>query len=98
MAEHIDRVLRFNISNKYVFQYAALYPTPNLRNGWTSRSRTDGDLTQTDGDLEYELIQRICAGDKHDYYSLSQPYERSLFAIAYGVLGNAALPSGGISR
>jgi RNA polymerase sigma-70 factor (ECF subfamily) len=39
---------------------------------------------------ESELIRRICAGDKNLFYALIQPYERTVFSIAYSVLNNAA--------
>lgn len=36
------------------------------------------------------LIQRICAGEKDQFYSLVQPYQRAVYSTAFGVLGNAA--------
>ncbi len=39
---------------------------------------------------EGELIRRICAGDKDLFYTLIEPYQRTVFSIAYSVLNNAA--------
>lgn len=39
---------------------------------------------------ESELIQRICAGEKHLYYELIQPYERSVFLAAMAIVRNEA--------
>lgn len=37
---------------------------------------------------EERLIDRVCAGDTQLFYELVQPYERSLFACARGILRN----------
>src|ERR1700760_3766886 len=42
------------------------------------------------GGGEGELIRQICQGRPDLFYSLIQPYERTVFAIAYSVLNNAA--------
>ena len=39
---------------------------------------------------ELALIQRVCAGEKHLYYELICPYERSVYVAAYSVLQNEA--------
>jgi RNA polymerase sigma-70 factor, ECF subfamily len=42
------------------------------------------------GGGEGELIRQICQGRPDLFYSLIEPYERTVFAIAYSVLNNAA--------
>jgi len=37
-----------------------------------------------------ELIRRIQAGEKELFYELIQPYERSVYLAAFGILGNEA--------
>jgi RNA polymerase sigma-70 factor (ECF subfamily) len=39
---------------------------------------------------EDELIRRICEGQTELFYELIKPFERTVFAIAYSVLNNAA--------
>jgi len=39
---------------------------------------------------EGELIRQVCQGRPDLFYSLIEPYERMVFAIAYSVLNNAA--------
>jgi RNA polymerase sigma-70 factor, ECF subfamily len=39
---------------------------------------------------ELALLERVCAGEKHLYYELIQPYERSVYLAAYSVLQNEA--------
>ena len=46
------------------------------------------DLENTRG--EGELIHQICAGQKDLFQALIEPYERTVFSIAYSVLNNAA--------
>jgi RNA polymerase sigma-70 factor (ECF subfamily) len=46
------------------------------------------DLESAGG--EGELIQQVCQGRPDLFYSLIEPYERTVFAIAYSVLNNAA--------
>lgn len=46
------------------------------------------DLKRLGG--EGELISQICQGRSDLFYALIEPYERSVFAIAYSVLNNAA--------
>jgi RNA polymerase sigma-70 factor (ECF subfamily) len=46
------------------------------------------DLKWTGG--EAELISQICQGRPDLFYVLIEPYERTVFAIAYSVLNNAA--------
>lgn len=37
---------------------------------------------------ESELIRAICAGDRERFHALIQPYERAVYATAFGVVGN----------
>jgi RNA polymerase sigma-70 factor (ECF subfamily) len=46
------------------------------------------DLKRLGG--EGELISQICQGRSDLFYALIEPYERSVFAMAYSVLNNAA--------
>src|ERR1051325_4860151 len=39
---------------------------------------------------EIALIERVCAGEKHLFYELIQPYERSEYIAAHSVLQNEA--------
>jgi RNA polymerase sigma-70 factor (ECF subfamily) len=39
---------------------------------------------------EIALIGRVCAGEKHMFYQLIQPYERSVYIAAHSVLQNEA--------
>jgi RNA polymerase sigma-70 factor (ECF subfamily) len=39
---------------------------------------------------EIALIGRVCAGEKHLFYELIQPYERSVYIAAHSVLQNEA--------
>jgi RNA polymerase sigma-70 factor, ECF subfamily len=39
---------------------------------------------------EIALIGRVCAGEKHLFYDLIQPYERSVYIAAHSVLQNEA--------
>src|ERR1051326_5472316 len=39
---------------------------------------------------ELALLERVCAGDKHLFYELIQPYERSVYIAAHSVLQNEA--------
>jgi RNA polymerase sigma-70 factor (ECF subfamily) len=39
---------------------------------------------------ESELISQICAGEKDLFCALIEPYERTVFSIAYSILNNAA--------
>jgi RNA polymerase sigma-70 factor, ECF subfamily len=39
---------------------------------------------------ELALIQRVCAGEKHLYYELISPYERSVYVAAHSILQNEA--------
>lgn len=37
---------------------------------------------------ELDLIARVCAGEKHLFYELVQPYERSIYRAAFAILRN----------
>jgi RNA polymerase sigma-70 factor, ECF subfamily len=39
---------------------------------------------------EHELIARICGGQTELFYALIEPYQRTVFTVAYSVLNNAA--------
>jgi len=39
-------------------------------------------------DDEIALIERVCAGEKHLFYDLISPYQRSVYIAAYSVLQN----------
>ncbi len=39
---------------------------------------------------EGELIRRICAGEKEQFFDLVQPYQRAVYSTAFGVLGSHA--------
>jgi RNA polymerase sigma-70 factor, ECF subfamily len=39
---------------------------------------------------EISLIERVCAGEKHLYYELIHPYERSVYIAAHSILQNEA--------
>jgi len=39
---------------------------------------------------EAELIQRICNGEKEEFYVLVHPYERAVYSIAMSILQNSA--------
>lgn len=41
-------------------------------------------------DAEVELVRQVCQGRTDLFYSLIEPYERTVFGIAYSVLNNAA--------
>jgi RNA polymerase sigma-70 factor (ECF subfamily) len=41
-------------------------------------------------DKEITLIERVCGGEKHLFYELIQPYERSVYIAAHSVLQNEA--------
>lgn len=45
--------------------------------------------SQTSTAREADLISRIKAGDRSLFYELIQPYQRTVYAAAYSVLGNA---------
>lgn len=39
---------------------------------------------------EFELIERVCRGDKTAFYDLIKPYERAVFVSAFSILQNEA--------
>src|SRR5215470_9439831 len=41
-------------------------------------------------DQEIALIERVCAGERHVFYELIQPYERSVYIAAHSVVQNEA--------
>lgn len=55
----------------------------------SSRSPALKKASRTPQD-ELALLERVCAGDKHLFYELIQPYERSVYIAAYSVLQNEA--------
>jgi RNA polymerase sigma-70 factor (ECF subfamily) len=40
--------------------------------------------------LEKDLIRRVCAGDRENYYELIRPYERSVYLAALALMRNEA--------
>jgi RNA polymerase sigma-70 factor, ECF subfamily len=55
----------------------------------TSTSRPPDEVARTT-ELEIELIERVCAGEKELFYELIRPYERSVYMAAFSVLQNEA--------
>ena len=49
-----------------------------------------GTATTTPNQREADMIARIKAGEHELFYELIQPYQRSVYACAYSVLGNAS--------
>lgn len=55
----------------------------------TSTSRPPNEVARTT-ELEIELIELVCAGEKELFYELISPYERSVYMAAFSVLQNEA--------
>lgn len=55
----------------------------------TSTSRPPDEVPRTT-ELEIELIERVCVGEKELFYELISPYERSVYMAAFSVLQNEA--------
>src|SRR5260221_704399 len=62
------------------------------RNSGMATSPTSPEMKQASRTPEYELalLERVCGGEKHLFYELIQPYERSVFIAAQSVLQNEA--------
>src|SRR5215467_9735032 len=54
------------------------------------RASSIQDQTARTLDQEIALIERVCAGEKHLFYDLICPYQRSVYIAAYSVLQNEA--------
>ena len=69
---------------------AELFPqNPALIGNMQSRKDVRPKVHESAGG-EGELIRQVCQGRPDLFYSLIEPYERMVFAIAYSVLNNAA--------
>lgn len=55
----------------------------------TSTSPPRNEAARTT-ELEIELIERVCVGEKELFYELISPYERSVYMAAFSVLQNEA--------
>ena len=75
------------------------HATERRRVGWAFGKGVDDRVEATLGpaeitarvpEEEHGLIQRVCAGEKHLYYELISPYERSVYVAAYSVLQHEA--------
>src|SRR5258708_8395721 len=62
------------------------------RNSGMATSPTSPAMKQASRTPEYELalLERVCGGEKHLFYELIQPYDRSVFIAAQSVLHNQA--------
>src|ERR1051326_5504396 len=65
---------------------------PEARNSGMATSPASPALKKASRTPEHELalLERVCAGDKHLFYELIQPYERSVYIAAHSVLQNEA--------
>jgi RNA polymerase sigma-70 factor (ECF subfamily) len=63
--------------------------TRNCGMATSSRSPSFKPAARTPDD-ELALIDRVCAGEKHLFYELIQPYERSVYLAAQSLLQNEA--------
>ena len=72
--------------------FAAIRPTAVIRNCGMSTSPALPDLKSASRDPQEEiaLIERVCSGEKHLFYELIEPYQRSVYILAYSVLQNEA--------
>jgi RNA polymerase sigma-70 factor (ECF subfamily) len=62
------------------------------RNSGMATSSASPAIKQTSRTPECELalMERVCSGEKHLFYELIQPYERSVYIAAHSVLQNEA--------
>jgi RNA polymerase sigma-70 factor (ECF subfamily) len=62
------------------------------RNPGMATSSASPAMKQASRTPEYELtlMERVCSGEKHLFYELIQPYERSVYIAAHSVLQNEA--------
>ena len=72
--------------------FPAIRPAVGTRNSGMSTSPVIPDVKRRVRTPEEEiaLIGRVCAGEKHMFYELIQPYERSVYIAAHSVLQNEA--------
>ena len=56
----------------------------------TSSTLPDLKPAARDPQDEIALIERVCSGEKHLFYELIEPYQRSVYISAYSVLQNEA--------
>jgi RNA polymerase sigma-70 factor (ECF subfamily) len=72
--------------------FSAIRQRAVARNGGMATSPASPPMKQASRTPEYELVlmARVCAGEKHLFYELIQPYERSVYIAAQSVLQNEA--------
>jgi RNA polymerase sigma-70 factor, ECF subfamily len=72
--------------------FNAIRQTALKRNSGMATSPASPAMKQASRTPEYELVlmARVCAGEKHLFYELIQPYERSVYIAAQSVLQNEA--------
>lgn len=56
----------------------------------TQSTAISSRLEMRSPEAEIALIERVCAGEKHLFYDLICPYERSVYLLAYSLLRNQA--------
>jgi len=71
---------------------SAIRQGAGTRNSGMATSSASPAIKQTSRTPEYELalMERVCSGEKHLFYELIQPYERSVYIAAHSVLQNEA--------
>jgi RNA polymerase sigma-70 factor, ECF subfamily len=72
--------------------FSAIRQGAGTRNSGMATSSASPAIKQTSRTPEYELalMERVCSGEKHLFYELIQPYERSVYIAAHSVLQNEA--------
>src|ERR1044071_5464888 len=72
--------------------FSAIRQGARTRNSGMATSSVSPAIKQTSRTPEYELalMERVCSGEKHLFYELIQPYERSVYIAAHSVLQNEA--------
>lgn len=72
--------------------FSAIRQGAGTRNSGMAASPASPAMKQASRTPEYELalMERVCSGEKHLFYELIQPYERSVYIAAHSVLQNEA--------
>ena len=72
--------------------FSAIREGAGTRNPGMAASPSSPAMKQASRTPEYELalMERVCSGEKHLFYELIQPYERSVYIAAHSVLQNEA--------
>ena len=72
--------------------FSAIRQGAGTRNPGMAASPSSPPMKQASRTPEYELalMERVCSGEKHLFYELIQPYERSVYIAAHSVLQNEA--------